>query len=134
MNQDNKLLLKLKINLKNTYEIKAKDKTIVQILFDGDASGDYFKGTILPGAVDTQTIYPDGTGELSARYTIDGIDREGQKCKLYISNVAKMGDNKTTPKITTNSQALSFFNNAAMYGEIVWVDNQMYINIYEIIY
>ena len=35
MNQDNKLLLKLKINLKNTYEIKAKDKTIVQILFDG---------------------------------------------------------------------------------------------------
>ena len=82
--------------------------------------------------MDTQTIYPNGMGSLSAKYTIDGIDYKGQKCKLYIDNVAKLGDNKTTPTIITDSLDLSFLNYKEMYGEIVWVDNQMYINIYEI--
>ena len=126
----NALIFKLKINLNDSIKVESQDKTIVQILFDGDASGEYFNGRIMPGGVDTQEIYPDGSGSLSARYCIAGIDCEGQECKIYISNTAKLNDSRTVPTIVTDSKALDFLNNAKLRGEIVWISGQMYINIY----
>ena len=130
MSNNDKLILRLKINLHESIKIESADKTIVQILFAGEASGDYFNGVIMPGAVDTQEIYPDGSGRLSARYSIDGVDCAGQSCKLYIDNTAKINDSRTFPKIVTDSVALSYLNTAELRGEIIWEDGQMYINIY----
>ena len=65
-----KRVVSLTIRLQESYEITSDHLKICQILFSGTADGDYFHGEILPGAVDTQRIYPDGSGELSARYTL----------------------------------------------------------------
>lgn len=69
-----KEIMTLHIHLHETVEVTSDQVKVVQISFTGTAEGEYFQGEILPGAVDTQTVYPDGTGRLSARYTLRGTD------------------------------------------------------------
>lgn len=113
-------ILILDINCKEIYEVKAEDKTIIQILFDGNASGDYFTGEVLPGGVDTQKGNPkDGTGRLSARYILDGKDYTGEKCRIYVENEADFGSSVTFPSIVTDSKALKWLNKATLTGELI---------------
>lgn len=115
-----KTILILDINCKEIYEVKAEDKTIIQILFDGNASGDYFTGKVLPGGVDTQKGNPkDGTGKLSARYILEGIDDAGEKCRIFIENEAEFGSSETFPTIVTDSKSLEWLNTAKLEGELI---------------
>lgn len=51
-------------------------------ILSGEVNGNGFKGTVLPGGVDSQIVRPDGKCELSARYAIQLDDG----ATIYIEN------------------------------------------------
>lgn len=122
-------LLKLGINCNKVHKIKSDEKTIVQILFDGKAGGEYFTGDILEGGVDTQVVYPDKTGTISARYTLEGRDFTGRACKIFIENNAVFGEEYTSPKCITDSPNLQFLHEGRLKGKITEENGQLTILI-----
>ncbi len=124
-----KEIMTLHIQLHDTVEVASNTVKVVQISFAGTAEGDFFQGEILPGAVDTQTVYPDGTGRLSARYTLRGKDVEGKPCMVYIENEAALGSEETKPSVVTDSPALSFLMETDLTGRIRITDDGVTIRI-----
>ena len=112
-------LLRIHVNITGTTEVVSENITIRQLFFDGFCDGDFFHGTILPGAADTQRAMPDDRTELSARYFLEGTDYKQQPCRMYIENEAVMQpgmETITKPKIYTDSEALKFLETAELYG------------------
>lgn len=124
-------ILRLYIKLTEINEVVSDAVTAKMLLFDGTCKGDYFNGTVLNGGVDTQMIYPDGTGTLSARYIVEGVDNKGNTCRLFIENNAKLGQGQivTEPKIVTDSKELKWLENAKLVGRIEDEDGQLVIVI-----
>lgn len=112
------LVLKLNIHVTGKQEVHSPSGTARMILFDGDCEGPYFRGVIEPGGVDTQIIAPDGRGTLSARYSLQGMDREGRPARMFIENNAVLG-RETHPRIWTDSPCLQWLETAALRGQIV---------------
>ena len=83
---------------------------LVHLPFDGEAIGDLFKGTTLPGAADDQ-IHRNGQMETAtADYVIEGTDFTGERCSVHVVNRFVKGSWK--PTVTTDSKALDFLNSA----------------------
>lgn len=61
-----KEILTLIIFISNIFQVKNDSVLVNMVSFSGYAEGEYFKGNILPGTVDTQTVLPDGSTSLSA--------------------------------------------------------------------
>lgn len=111
--------------------------SVVMIFFAGQATGRYFEGTVLEGGVDTQIIgRPGERHSLSARYMLRGTDHAGQACDLYVENNGEFDPGltdvlfRTTPRIITNSRALSFLNGAPLVGEGLPSESGVEIRIY----
>ena len=81
-----KEILTLIIFISNIFQVENDSVLVNMVSFSGYAEGEYFKGNILPGAVDTQTVLPDGSTHLSARYMLKGIDQNKDSCRIYINN------------------------------------------------
>lgn len=99
-------LLTLRINCTDCQALDDPAGRVQMVLFTGTAEGPCFKGRILPGGVDVQEYTPDGRGMLHARYMLEGVDREGQSCRVFIDNSAKVPGEETSPVIRTDSEAL----------------------------
>lgn len=111
--------------------------SVVMITFTGHATGRYFEGNVLDGGVDTQIIgQSGGRHRLSARYILQGRDYTGQSCEIYIENNGMFNSNpdgvlfRTHPVMITNSEALSFLNDAVLIGEGRGTDTGVEIKIY----
>jgi len=81
-----------------------------RINFTGYCEMKAFKGTILPGACDTIRHYKTGETCQRADYTLEGLDEEGQLCRMHIVNQSVDGEWK--PIIQTDSKVLSWIENA----------------------
>lgn len=121
-------VLRVYVGLTGFYEMESGDKKIRMILFEGTCDGPFFQGTILPGGVDTQKGYEDGTGTLSARYMIDGTDCEGNPCRMFIENNASCND-YTIPSIFTDSPALQWLETANLRGRMEFPEGKLNIVI-----
>lgn len=118
-------VLTVRVSIGKSVELRNDEgSSVVMIMFTGHATGKYFEGSVLDGGVDTQVIGKNGNPHtLSARYILQGKDHTGQDCEIYIENngnfVHDAGDVmfRTSPKIITNSRALSFLNDALLIGE-----------------
>ncbi len=99
--------------------------------FHGSSASKYFRGTILPGAVDTQ-LCSDGRTILSARYILEGEDYTGQRCRVFIeNNGCDTGDGlQTRPKVITDSQALREILSGELYGKAEGAEGVVVISIY----
>ena len=134
--RDAEEVLTINVRITETYEVKGSHGTARMILFDGDADSEYFKGTILPGGVDTQKDISDKDSAktfLSARYILKGTDRDGNDCSIFIENNGEFSDTSdgtTTPTILTDSPALSFLECASLYGTIEGIEGGVRIHIY----
>ena len=53
-----KEILTLIIFISNIFQVENDSVLVNMVSFSGYAEGEYFKGNILPGAVDTQTVLP----------------------------------------------------------------------------
>ena len=64
-----------------------------------------------------QFLNSDGSGTLSARYTLSGTACDGTSARLFIENNARMGE-ETHPRIFTDSPCLAFLETAKLVGHI----------------
>lgn len=119
-------VLTVHVKIGKTSELRNPNgDSVVMITFTGDATGRYFEGVVLDGGVDTQIIGKSGDRHiLSARYILQGKDYAGQSCEIYIENNGSFGGKhpegvifRTRPSMITNSEALSFLNDAILVGE-----------------
>ncbi|WP_458458924.1 DUF3237 family protein [Pseudobutyrivibrio sp.] len=129
-----KEVLTVRVRIKEALEVKGSSNGATMILFDGDCDCDNFKGKILPGGVDTQRIGEDGLVSLSARYIMEGVDRNGQACRIFIENNGKIlsdGSMVTRPYVLTDSAALRFLEDAELTGTVEGVPDGVVIHIFE---
>jgi hypothetical protein len=134
-------VLTVHVQLEKTTELKSDDgDSVVMISFKGDVTGKYFEGKILDGGIDTQIIGKFGDRHtLSARYMLEGTDYTGETCKMYIENNGnanpKLKDALfiTSPKIITNSKALSFLNDGVLVAKGLSTETGLDIKIYKAI-
>lgn len=126
-------VLHIYIDVKGFYEVKGHTGTARMILFDGEAISEYFTGKVLPGGVDTQKEIAVGSG-LSARYILEGKDRGGKECKLFIENNGPFPEDggmiHTVPKIYTDSEDLAFLEEAKLSGVVDNEDGRLLIRIF----
>ena len=101
------------------------------VLFDGECDCENFKGKVLPGGVDTQHYYAEGKGRISARYMLEGVDKEGKACKIFIQNDGEhdKGFLPTTPKVYTDSEALRWLEDADLIGHLIFEGDKLIISI-----
>ena len=121
-------VLRVYVNVTGCHEVISGDRTVRMLTFDGTCDGPFFKGTILPGGVDTQRMDEIGAGTLSARYMIEGLDCKGNACKVFIENNAVLG-NDTVPTIVTDSPELKWLETARLHGKIADTEGQLTIII-----
>ena len=117
-------VLKLYIHVNGCEKVESECAAVQMISFDGRCDGDYFRGEILPGGVDTQIYYKD--------QLVQGIDHTGRRCRIFIENNGIMydGETITRPIIYTDSIALKWMETASMYGTLTVVEGQPVITIY----
>jgi hypothetical protein len=92
--------------------LKGPAGEVIMIPFGGTVAGELFNGRVLSGGVDTQTVDQNGVRHMSARYMLEGVDKNGEPCKIYIDNNGWfVGDMampfKTIPTFFTDSKALA---------------------------
>ncbi|NMA14405.1 MAG: DUF3237 domain-containing protein [Clostridia bacterium] len=137
-----KLILEVFVDLDsdNISELGTEIGGLVMIPFSGTARGEIFNGIILPGGVDTQQENVNGVRHLSARYMLEGIDKTGEKCKIFIENNGYFTEGgvpnpfKTVPTFRTDSKALApYLHRNAFRGEGYPSGDQVVIKIFEIL-
>ena len=114
-----------------TYEaemLEGKASRVVMIPFSAVASGGYFTGKTVTNGVDTQVTTKNGFS-LSARYMLEGIDKSGRKCRLFIENNGTSLEN-CKPRIYTDSEELAFLENAELSANVECVEKGVIIRIY----
>lgn len=81
------LVLSIEVCCHEAVSVKGQDTEVVMIPFSGRAFGPYFNGEIIGTGVDTQKYdLKSGEGKLSARYMLQGTDRDGAACRIFIEN------------------------------------------------
>lgn len=129
-----KEILTIEVCIKHALEVKGKSAEVVMITFDGNCDSENFKGKILPGGVDTQKEFYPEKRTLSARYMLEGVDKVGKLCHIFIENNGVANENgmveKTVPKIITDSECLSWMENAHLSGTITSWEKGVIIHVF----
>lgn len=132
-----KEVLTIYVKVTEVLEVKGKTGEVGMVFFGGRVDCDNFKGIILPGGIDTQKEFYGENRVLSARYILDGTDKAGEECKIFIENIGIANDSgqveTTTPQIITDSYFLSFLETSKLEGVIELadpVDEGIIIRIY----
>lgn len=115
------------VEIKGHFSVESDKKNATLIGFGGSGYGDYFKGEILPFAVDAQMTENDQT-ILSARYMLEGEDYLNKPCRMYISNVGSMDSMR--PQIITDSKALAHMNEMTLSAKIESSEKGVIVRIY----
>ncbi len=128
-------VLTIDVKLDEIIEVNGSAGKAAMILFHGNCDCGNFKGRVLPGGVDTQK---EPTGEkrlMSARYVLEGVDKDGENCRIFIENngiCENPGEDvKTTPVIFTDSKALKWLETADLYGSVQGSPTGVIISFYK---
>lgn len=132
---DKKEVLTIDVEITGASEVKGKTGEAVMIHFSGSADCELFKGRILPGGVDTQKEWYGNPRSLSARYMLEGTDKAGNPCHIFVENngmtEVEKGIMGTIPKILTDSEELAFLETANLIGTITPASNGVTIHIFQ---
>ena len=124
------LLMKIRVTCREPVSVDGKNKKIVMIPFDGEATGDCFRGRVIGTGVDTQKIDPDGKTILSARYMLEGTDAMGNACRIFVENQGSF-DTGLTPSIVTDSPLLAGWETADLYSTAEGIPEGVMISIWK---
>ncbi len=80
------------------------------IYFTGYCDSPHFRGTVMQEGVDHQVSENGIVKSVRAEYTFDGIDGDGERCRLQVVN--QWGGRDWKPVITTDSGKLEWLNRA----------------------
>lgn len=98
------------------------------VFFTGSCDNEYFKGTILPGAEDVQDYVDGQVKKLRADYTLEGVDHEGDHCRIHIVNTNVGSEFK--PQVETDSRALAFLNGADLTAALEFFEGGLTVRIF----
>lgn len=110
-------------------DVKGVSKDINMISFDGTVEGQYFNGQVIGSGVDTQNCMKDGRAVLSARYMLEGIDADGQKCRIFVENNGTFEEG-FTPSIVTDSILLSKYENVKLSATVKPTDEGVIVSVF----
>lgn len=94
---------------------------VVMIRFHGTFTCSLGTGKVLPGGVDTQIERPGQERTLSARYILEGQDRENRTFHIFVENNGVCGENggiTTTPVIFTDAKELQWMEREKLTGTV----------------
>ncbi|MCX4324481.1 MAG: DUF3237 family protein [Lachnospiraceae bacterium] len=92
---------------------------VVMIRFHGTFTCSLGTGKVLPGGVDTQIERPGQERTLSARYILEGQDRENRTFHIFVENNGVCGENgviTTTHVIFTDAKELQWMEREKLTG------------------
>ena len=122
------LIVTINVTTYDSQMLEGRNSRVVMIPFSCKAEGNYFNGKSVADGVDTQITSADGFS-LSARYMLEGTDRCGKSCRLFIENNGTSLDN-CIPKIYTDSDELAFLEKAKLTADVECVENGVVVRIY----
>ena len=125
---DKKEILTIRVIITHAENSTDGERKQNKIYFTGYCENKDFCGTVLPGGCDVQTYMPDGSRNIRAEYTLDGLDAEGQNCRLHIVN--QWGGQDWKPVIDTDSKALAWLNGADLTAVLENGDGGPTVRIY----
>ena len=123
----------IRIDFENYSEMKNSEQIVKIISFGGICDSKYFQGKVMSGGTDVQILKKDGTGTVSARYILEGTDRSGARCKVYVANegiIDIAGQMQTNPKILTDSRELSWLHTEKMQCRFETREEEFHVIIY----
>lgn len=129
-------VLRINIRISQIKVVEGHHHKVVMIHFEGDADCENFKGSIQPGAIDTQVLQSDKLLTLSARYLLSGVDKMNNKCQIFIENnldasrPEETGKIYTRPRIITDSKALAYLETANLSGIVNTSEKELWVSIY----
>lgn len=113
---DDKLIFEVAVDIDPAQisELKGPVGEVVIIPFGGTVKGEFFNGRVLPGGVDVQTVDANGVRHMSARYMLEGVDKNGEQCRIYVDNNGWFSGEmampfKTIPTFLTDSKSLAAY-------------------------
>lgn len=124
------LLLSIDVQCLESVGVKGKHTGILMIPFTGRAYGEYFNGEIIGTGTDTQK-YDVKSGEcrLSARYMLQGIDKEGNACRIFIEN-SLQDEEGWHPMVVTDSTCLCQWEQIPLIATVNGTQNGVLVQIY----
>lgn len=122
------LIMTISVRIYEAQALEGKNSRVVMIPFSAEATGEYFKGKTVADGVDTQ-IATKECFSLSARYMLEGVDRSGRKCRLFIENNGT-GLEDCRPKVYTDCEELSFLENTELKATVECVENGVVVSIF----
>ncbi|MBQ5332489.1 MAG: DUF3237 family protein [Oscillospiraceae bacterium] len=122
-------LFDLYVDIKEEIGVKGKTRGINMVSFIGKAEGTYFNGNVIGTGVDTQVSSPEGKWFLSARYMLEGTDIDGERCRIFIENNGSL-EIGLTPRIVTDSKALSKFETAELKAELSPMEGGVIVSVW----
>lgn len=125
-----KLMLSIDIQCHECIGVKGQDTEIVMVPFSGRAYGEYFNGEIIGTGIDTQKFnIKSGEGILSARYMLQGKDKDGAACRIFIEN-SQHDEKGWHPMIVTDSKCLSEWERLDMTATVDNTESGVLVQIY----
>lgn len=112
------------IGIGGSDEVQGHRGTITAIHFDAKGECENFNGkTVANGKNDCDTRFkiPGRVESLSARYILDGTDKNGNPCRMYVENNGVDNNGMTTePTIITDSPDYAWVETAPLHGTVSW--------------
>lgn len=110
-----KLIMEIKVRIieEQVNGMKGDAGEVLFLPFTGTVDSEIFKGEVLPGGVDVQTVDPSGMRHMCARYLLKGVDCKGEPCTIYVENQGYFEPNSNPspfhahPRFMTDSKELS---------------------------
>jgi len=117
-----KELFRFFIGIGASDEVKSLDRSTTLIHFNATGDFDNFVGETVRGSVDTRLRFPGQVEALSARYILEGTDKDGNPCRIYVENNG-IDDNGmvTEPTIITDCPDYAWIETAPLHGTVSWV-------------
>ena len=123
------LLMEIRVTCLEPVSVDGVNRKIVMIPFTGEASGPYFKGSVIGTGTDTQKIEKDGSFMLSARSMLEGTDSDGKACRVFIENQGNWTAG-LTPTVVTDSPLLAWWETARLYATADGIPEGVLIRIF----
>ena len=125
------LLLEIKVVCDPALTVQGHTRDIVMIPFTGTASGPYFTGKIIGPGVDTQKVPKDGAPALSARYMLEGTDKAGNACRIFIENEGTLVGG-FRPMIVTDSPLLQDWETAPLRATVEGIPGGVLVRVFKV--
>lgn len=125
-----KLLLTIDVLCAEGIGVKGAKTEVIMVPFTGRAFGEDFNGRIVGSGVDTQKFdLASGESTLSARYILQGTDREGVPCRIFIENTVH-DEAGWHPMLVTDSKALSEWERLPLTASVDPTESGVVVRIY----